>query len=177
MISILFATKKISMYKEKIILIFLAFFSLSAFPQSSDTSIQFKGGFSKLNRFFQGMPLDGSRSGKKEDYYINYNRYFDVLMKLETNGSIDSIFVISIMDSIRAPFIIEVLKTTQGNWINNSGVAQMVVLPIYIIYKNLNEKEPVEKMLYFNQGFYTNWTKNKLIYLNPIIITSYSAQH
>jgi hypothetical protein len=162
------------MFKRRIIFFHLVFLCTVSFSQSNQTLIQYKNGFRELNRIFLSQMLKKKGIQGVQSDSIKYNRYFNVVMEVAKDGSIDSILVISIMDSSKGQFIIDGLKKTQGNWINKSGVTQMVVLPIYLIYKSGNEKDPIEKTPFIRQDFYTNWNNRSLIHLEPIIIELYA---
>jgi hypothetical protein len=85
-----------------------------------------------------------------EDSLVHYNRYFELIFTISKEGSLKGdAFVFSIGDSTKAPYIIQALKRTQGKWINKTGRDVQVVLPIYTIYKESQEKESTEKIPFF----------------------------
>lgn len=170
--------KPLLMNKNLILLLLLSFCIISVFSQPSQNTIQYKNGFQRLNKVFVNKSelYTGIRGGTYSE--ITHNRFFNVVMRIGTDGNIDSILIISVMDSVEAPLIIDAIKSTRGNWINKSGMAQLVVLPLYLLYLgDYDETNVVAKIPIMRQEYYTNWNKSALIYLDPIIIKTYPSVH
>jgi len=149
------------------------------FSQTNDSVIGYKGGIKMLARdILKRLPTIFYKNAGPESLDITCNRYYNVVMKIQKDGTIDkSILVFSVMDTVKVPFIINAIQQTNGNWINNSGEDQLIVLPLYLLYERSDESQTPEKIPIMRQDYYLNWTKSRLIYFEPIVSTAYSPVH
>lgn len=167
----------INLFMKKIILLLLGLSLIqNIFSQDSTGVIEYKGGDKALLKkvFFYISRYEGNLERTQDEK--KYSSYYTVVFKIKADNSIDSkIDVLVVNDSTDSKIdsaIVELIKQTNGNWINHSNEEQTVVLPIYHVYMDENSKMNPD----IRQTYYINWKKNKLIYLKPIIVGSYPSQ-
>jgi hypothetical protein len=160
------------------IFISLFFWNSEAFSQSNDSLIGYKGGLERLKRdIIKALPTIFYKKEGPEDFYIEYNRYYEAIMKINKDGTIDkSILIFSFMDTVKMPFIINAIHKTDGKWINYTGEDQIIVLPLHFLYVG-NDLSRSPEMPFMREDYYLNWTKSKLIYFEPIVSISYAPVH
>ncbi|GEM_PF-7016118 len=157
---------------------FVMFLFILSICDSQDTSriITYAGGYNILTKnlvnyvyFNYGFFQDSARA---------HNRYFQAKIKIDKNGFFKSeMELISINNdtSTIGSIIVEAIKKTSGKWINHSGKDQIVILPVYFIYKDENTKsEPIPEI---KNEIYLEAKKFKPIYLQPIEIDMYPTVH
>ena len=160
------------------ILISLIFSNTVTFSQANDTIIGYKGGSKALTKdIIKHLPEIFYKKGGLEDLDITYNRYYEVIMKIHKDGTIDkSILIFSFMDTVKMPILMNAIHQTDGKWINYSGEDQVIVLPLHFLYiGNYLSSSPEQPIM--RQDYYLNWAKSRLIYFEPIVSRCYAPVH
>jgi hypothetical protein len=118
------------------IFISLLFCKTETFSQANDSAIGYKGGLKMLARdIIKHLPAIFYKKEGPGDLDIDYNRYYQAVMKIHKDGTIDkSILIFSYMDTVKVPIILDAIHQTDGKWINYSGEDQIIVLPLHFLY-------------------------------------------
>jgi hypothetical protein len=103
--------------------------------------------------------------------WYSTDKQYLVLLRIEKNGVLgDDISIFMSNDSLMLPMILDVMRRTQGHWINHTGKEQMVVLPICYFFQS-DEKEKPMPILRFDK--YNKTGKEAMVYLEPFTIVMY----
>jgi hypothetical protein len=155
------------------IVIISTLFTQTSFCQQ-DSLIEYKGGFNLLGRdILRHLPINPAVT-TYHDEGVDYDRYYTVVLKILKNGGIGkSIFVFSVMDSLKVPLVVDAIRFTAGKWINHSGEDQTVVLPIYLVNRMDEPSDSTKKIPIISQQYYLDGSRSKVVYLAPVILTSY----
>ena len=144
--------------------------TLNSFSQTNDSTIKYADGFKTFYRDIYKHLHPG------QDYLgsPDSNRYYTFLIQITASGGLGAISInsVGIMDSIEIAYILSKLKESKGKWINNSGIDQTMVLPVYFVFNDYDDKYK-QKLPNVNEAYYINWNRKKLIYLEPIIAKVY----
>ena len=164
------------------ILFFMIAFAFKAYAQNQDTThvIQYKGGDTSLIK--QIFKYIGKHSGFYDGKDREHNRYFQVVLKIEKDGTMGDQMNIIMIDNDTSSMpetIIDAIKQTNGQWINHTHQEQSILLPIYFIYKrdetSLNIKPDIKQKYYYkrpkdkfgllNSHYYSNGTFDKSVHI------------
>jgi hypothetical protein len=167
------ANTKFIIMKAAIVILLVFFGVLSTMAQSVGDSIQFKGGtkalhisiinyLSKHNGVYNSGPAYSLRDG---------NKYFILVMKMDSGGSIDKgISILSLQDTTNSKVILDAIKQTDGNWVNQSHMNKTIILPVYYLF--MDDKKEIEKAPFLASYFYSPSAKD-IICLEPFVIKMY----
>ena len=161
------------MCKSACFVVVAIFLALGCYGQA-DPVIGYKGGMPLLQRDILLHLRINPAVDTYHDEGVNYNRYYQVVMQIGKEGELgESLSVISLMDTLKTPFIVTAIRATAGKWINHSGKEQTVVLPIYLIYKTAESGDSVVRPPVFGQAVFFGEQKREAVYFPPVVISSY----
>jgi hypothetical protein len=140
----------------------------------TDGVIGYKGGLHLLQRdILLHLRINPAVTTYHDDG-VTYNRYYQVVIQIGKEGQLgESLSVFSLMDTLKAPFIVAAVRATTGKWINHSGKEQTVVLPIYLLYKTAESGDSAVQPPVFGQAVYFGEQKQAAVYLQPVVVSSY----
>jgi hypothetical protein len=143
-------------------LIFLCNFS-SQGQEFSDSSIGYNGGYRRLR-----ITVLNTFAGQTDTSAISHpDSHSNFILTINKEGKIKTLTIFCYNDSALVPLILEVARSTNGQWINRTNGDVLVNLQINYLHRSDSREYNAPNI---SQSVVSDWKKEKMVFVKPLLI-------